>query len=218
MQNLPVVFAIDRGGLVGADGATHMRAVRFFLSALHPQYDGDGAHRRERVPSDALHRLRARAPLSGALSARLRHGCGDWRAAETVAVGRGEIRREGRGVAILAFGSMLTPALLRPRTRCHRRQYAFRQAAGRRNDERACATHELLVTVEENAVMGGAGSAVARACGQGVTGCCFIWVCRTASSNRATPRNCWLGAGWTKTAWSVPCASSQRSYTCSVVC
>ena len=56
LQNLPVVFALDRGGLVGADGATHHGQLRPRLPALRPEHDRDGAGRRERVPADAVHR------------------------------------------------------------------------------------------------------------------------------------------------------------------
>jgi deoxyxylulose-5-phosphate synthase len=72
LQNLPVMFALDRGGLVGADGATHHGSLRPVLPALHPEHGGDGAGRRERVPADALHRLSPRRPVRGALSARQR--------------------------------------------------------------------------------------------------------------------------------------------------
>ena len=55
LQNLPVVFALDRAGLVGGDGATHQGSYDLLLPALHPEPDRDGAGRRERMPADALH-------------------------------------------------------------------------------------------------------------------------------------------------------------------
>jgi hypothetical protein len=73
LQNLPVVFALDRAGLVGADGATHHGAFDLVLPALHPEHGGDGAGRRGRMPQDAVHRLRPRLPERRALPARQRH-------------------------------------------------------------------------------------------------------------------------------------------------
>ena len=55
IQNLPVVFAIDRAGLVGADGATHNGSFDLSYLRCLPEHDGDDAFRRERVPADALH-------------------------------------------------------------------------------------------------------------------------------------------------------------------
>ena len=71
LQNLPVVFALDRAGLVGADGATHAGRLRPHLPALHSEHGGDGAGRRERMPADAATPRRTLdRPGGGALSAR----------------------------------------------------------------------------------------------------------------------------------------------------
>ena len=70
LQNLPVVFAIDRAGIVGADGATHIGAFDLSYLRCLPEHDGDGAGRRERVPADALHGVHARHARRGPLSAR----------------------------------------------------------------------------------------------------------------------------------------------------
>jgi 1-deoxy-D-xylulose-5-phosphate synthase len=161
IQNLPVLFALDRGGLVGGDGATHNGAFDYAYLRAVPNMTvmapADEAECR-RMLSTALR-------LDGPAAVRYPRGTGpgatpgDVR--ETLEVGRGELRREGQRVAILAFGSMLAPAL----------------AAGEALDatvanmrfvkpldielvERLAASHELIVTVEEHAVMGGAGSAV----------------------------------------------------------
>jgi len=90
---------------------------------------------------------------------------------QTVAVGRGEVRREGRRVAILAFGSMLTPALLAGEqldaTVVNMR---FVKPLDAELVQRLAGAHELLVTVEENTVQGGAGSAVSECLAQhGIT-------------------------------------------------
>ncbi len=162
IQNLPVVLAIDRGGLVGADGATH--AGSFDLSFLRciPNLT-------VMTPSDEQEcraMLYTAFTLNTPSAVRYPRGTGPGVAIEgalqALPIGRGEVRREGNRVAILAFGAMLAPAL----------------AAGEELDAtvvnmrfvkpldselvlRLADTHELLVTVEENVVQGGAGGAVA---------------------------------------------------------
>jgi 1-deoxy-D-xylulose-5-phosphate synthase len=112
LQNLPVTFALDRGGLVGADGPDAPRRVRPLVPALHPQHDRDGPRRRERVPADALHGiLHRRAQRPCAIPRGTGPGAGDRAQMTALPVGKGEIRREGKRVAILAFGSMVKPAL-----------------------------------------------------------------------------------------------------------
>ncbi len=112
LQNLPVIFALDRAGLVGADGATHAGNLRLRLPALHSEHGRARALGRRRVPR------RCSAPRF-ATTARARCATRAARApASTPAAGldalpfgRGEVRRQGRGVAILAFGTMLAPSL-----------------------------------------------------------------------------------------------------------
>ena len=162
IQKLPVVLAIDRGGLVGADGATH--AGSFDLSFLRciPNMT-------VMTPSDeneCRQMLYTAIRLDTPSAVRYPRGMGPGVAVvdgmQALPVGRGEVRREGRRVAILAFGSMLKASL----------------AAGEQLDatvvnmrfvkpldaelvQRMAREHELLVTVEENVVQGGAGGAVA---------------------------------------------------------
>ncbi|MDO8810422.1 MAG: 1-deoxy-D-xylulose-5-phosphate synthase [Gallionella sp.] len=162
LQNLPVMLAIDRGGLVGADGATH--AGSFDLSYLRciPNMT-------VMAPSDedeCRQMLYTGHQLGTPSAVRYPRGCGSGAAINqemrALPVGKGVLRRAGKRVAILAFGSMLAPAL----------------AAGEQLDAsvanmrfvkpldaglvlQLAREHELLVTVEENAVQGGAGSAVA---------------------------------------------------------
>lgn len=162
IQNLPVVLAIDRGGLVGADGATH--AGSFDLSYLRciPNMV-------VMAPADedeCRQMLYTAFRLDTPSAVRYPRGCGPGvpvrQEMQALPLGKGELRRNGRKVAILAFGSMLAPAL----------------AAGEQMDAtvvnmrfvkpldaglvlRLAREHELLVTIEENAVQGGAGSAVA---------------------------------------------------------
>ncbi|HUL97787.1 MAG TPA: 1-deoxy-D-xylulose-5-phosphate synthase [Usitatibacter sp.] len=162
LQNLPVVFALDRGGLVGADGPTHHGA--FDLSYLRAI-----PNMTVMAPADeneCRQMLYTAFTLPSPAAVRYPRGTGpgvDVQPAMTaLPVGRGEVRREGKRVAILAFGTMLAPAL---------------EAAGELNATvanmrfvkpldadlayRLATTHDLVVTVEDNVVQGGAGSAVA---------------------------------------------------------
>ncbi len=171
IQNLPVMLAIDRGGLVGADGATH--AGSFDLSYLRciPNMT-------VMAPADeneCRQMLFTAYQLNTPSAVRYPRGRGPgvtmFKEMQALPVGKGELRRSGHDVAILAFGSMLAPA----------------QAAGEQLDAsvanmrfvkpldaelvlQLARTHKLLVTVEENTVQGGAGSAVAECLEQhGVT-------------------------------------------------
>ncbi len=162
IQNLPVMLAIDRGGLVGADGATH--AGSFDLSYLRciPNMT-------VMAPSDeneCCQMLTTAFHLDTPSAVRYPRGCGPGVAPgkemQALPVGKGELRHAGRKIAILAFGSMLAPALAAA-------QQLDATVANMRFvkplDEELvlglASGHELLVTVEENTVQGGAGSAVA---------------------------------------------------------
>jgi 1-deoxy-D-xylulose-5-phosphate synthase len=167
IQNLPVVLAIDRGGLVGADGATH--AGSFDLSFLRciPNMT-------VMTPSDeneCRQMLSTAFKLNTPTAVRYPRGTGPGMAVQstlqTLPVGKGEIRREGKQVAILAFGSMLEPALEAAKplgaTVANMR---FVKPLDEALVLQLARTHELLVTVEENTVQGGAGSAVAECLAQ----------------------------------------------------
>ena len=136
LQNLPVLFAIDRAGLVGADGPTHDGAFDLQLPALPAEHGGDGAGGRERVPADALHRRHgSTSPAAVRYPRGTRPGRRRSQQTMTRAAGRqGRAAAQRRsGVALLAFGTMLAPAADRRRSaRRHRGQHALRQAAGRR--------------------------------------------------------------------------------------
>ena len=169
IQKLPVVLAIDRGGLVGADGATH--AGSFDLSFLRciPNMT-------VMTPSDeneCRQMLYTAMTLDTPSAVRYPRGMGPGVAVvdemQALPLGRGEVRRKGKRVAILAFGSMLAPAMLAGEeldaTVVNMR---FVKPLDVALVQRLAAEHELLVTVEENTVQGGAGSAVAE-CVTGVT-------------------------------------------------
>ncbi len=167
IQNLPVMFAIDRGGLVGADGATH--AGSFDLSFLRciPNMT-------VMAPADeneCRQMLSTAYQMNSPTAVRYPRGTGPGVAVQlglaTIEVGKAEVRRTGKKIAILAFGSMLAPAL----------QAAEQLDATVVNmrfvkplDEalvlRMASEHELVVTIEENTIQGGAGSAVAECLAQ----------------------------------------------------
>jgi 1-deoxy-D-xylulose-5-phosphate synthase len=164
IQNLPVVFAIDRAGLVGGDGATHngsfdltyLRGVPN-LTVMVPA-DEDECRQMLYTAFRMETPAAVRYPRGSGPGAAIRH--------EMAALphGRGEIRRQGGGtpkIAILAFGSMLAPSLaaaeILDATVANMR---FVKPLDDALVAQLAGAHDLLVTVEENVVMGGAGSAV----------------------------------------------------------
>jgi len=163
LQNLPVVFAIDRGGLVGADGPTHHGTFDISYLTCIPNMV-------VMAPADEAE---CRKLLSTAMTldvpsaVRYPRGAGMGTVPGTdlgtLPVGKGEIRRRGKDVAILAFGSMLTPALAAGNaldaTVANMR---FVKPIDRELILQLAGEHSLLVSVEENALIGGAGSEVAR--------------------------------------------------------
>jgi 1-deoxy-D-xylulose-5-phosphate synthase len=164
LQNLPVVFALDRGGLVGADGPTHHGAFDLSYLRCIPNMT-------VMAPSDeneCRQMLYTAFTIDGPTAVRYPRGTGP--GAEIVAammplpVGRGEIRREGRGIAILAFGTTLKAALEAGNDlNATVANMRFVKPLDRDLVFRLATTHELIVTIEENVVMGGAGAAVLEA-------------------------------------------------------
>ncbi len=161
IQNLPVVFAIDRAGLVGADGPTHAGSFDLTYLRCIPNIT-------VMTPSDeneCRQMLYTAFQMNSPSAVRYPRGAGTGVAPikemKAFQIGLGEICRKGEKIAILAFGSMLKPSL---------------EAAEELNATVAnmrfvkpldddlilslAANHSLLVTVEENTIMGGAGSAV----------------------------------------------------------
>jgi len=171
LQNLPVMLAIDRGGLVGADGATHAGSFDLsFLRCIPNMTVMTPADENEcrRMLTTAFH-------LGAPSAVRYPRGSGPGVKIETALqslhVGRGEIRRAGAKVAILAFGSMLAPALqAAEQTNATVANMRFVKPLDEELVLQLAREHSLLVTVEENTVQGGAGSAVAECLQQhGVT-------------------------------------------------
>ncbi len=161
LQELDILFAIDRAGLVGEDGPTH--AGSFDLSYLRcvpnmivmTPSDEDETHKLLNTGFQHVGPAAVRYPRGKGPGTAVQQG------SEAVPIGKGLLRRQGRSVAMLAFGSMVAPAL-----------QAAEQLDATVVDMRfvkpldeeligdMAAKHQLIVTVEENAVMGGAGSAV----------------------------------------------------------
>jgi 1-deoxy-D-xylulose-5-phosphate synthase len=164
IQNLPVVFALDRAGLVGADGATHAGAYDIpYLRCIPNMSVACPADENEcrQLLSTAFaqnHPVAVRYPRGAGA------GVAQQASLEGLPFGKGEVRRTGRGIAVLAFGTLLYPALVAGEaldlTVVNMRWAKpldvelLLQVAG---------SHDALVTVEEGAVMGGAGSAVLEA-------------------------------------------------------
>lgn len=165
LQDLKVLFVLDRAGFVGADGATH--AGSFDLSYLRciPNVI-------IMAPADeneCWHLLNTGFAHSGAAAVRFPRGTGPGvpieRDATTYPLGKGEIRRKGKKVALLAFGSVLQAALRAAdsldATVANMR---FVKPLDTELIRQLASEHDILVTIEENAVMGGAGSAVNEFC------------------------------------------------------
>jgi 1-deoxy-D-xylulose-5-phosphate synthase len=164
LQNLPVMLAIDRAGLVGADGPTHAGAFDLsFLRCIPNMLIA--------APSDEdeCRRLLSTAYRhDGPSAVRYPRGTGPGATIDpgldTLPVGRGTVRRQGRGTAILAFGNPVTPALaVAEKLDATVADMRFVKPLDRDLVCRLAETHERLVTIEENVVMGGAGAAVAEA-------------------------------------------------------
>jgi 1-deoxy-D-xylulose-5-phosphate synthase len=162
LQNLPVTFAIDRGGLVGGDGATHQGAFDLsFLRCIPNMVVMAPADENE-----CRHMLYTAVSLDGPAAVRYPRGQGPGvpvtRQMDALPVGRAEIRREGRsGLLLLAFGTMLAPcAALAERLDATLVNMRFVKPLDEDTVCRLAATHSCIVTLEENVVAGGAGSAV----------------------------------------------------------
>jgi len=164
IQDLPVVFALDRAGLVGGDGATHNGAFDYAYLRSVPNLT-------LMAPADeneCRQMLYTAFTLDGPAAVRYPRGSGPGvapvKAMQALPVGRGELRREGRRIALLAFGAMLRPALeAAVALGATVASMRFVKPLDADLVRQLAETHELLVTIEEHVVMGGAGSAVCEA-------------------------------------------------------
>lgn len=164
LQNLDVTFALDRAGLVGADGATH--AGNYDLAYLRciPNMvvmAASDENECRQMLTTAYHYpgpAAVRYPRGAGVGAQIEEKL------ESIEIGKGEVRRSGKEVAILAFGSMVAPSLKAGEeldaTVANMR---FVKPLDVELVKRLAAEHEYLVTVEEGCIMGGAGAAVMEA-------------------------------------------------------
>ena len=161
LQNLPVLFAVDRAGIVGADGPTH--AGLYDLSFLRCVPNMIVA-----APSDENEcRLLLSTCYQADAPAAVRYPRGTGTGAhvsddlETVAVGKGIVRRQGEKTAFIAFGSMVAPALaVADKLNATVADMRFVKPIDEELIVRLAQSHDYIVTAEENAEQGGAGSAV----------------------------------------------------------
>ena len=164
LQNLPVVFALDRAGLVGADGATHAGAYDIAFVRCIPNMSmacpADERECRQLLTTayEQDHPVAVRYPRGAGV------GVAPLPDLEGLPFGKGEVRRKGRRTAILAFGTLLYPALQAAEaldaTVVNMR---WAKPLDTQLLLQVAAEHDALVTVEEGCIMGGAGSAVAEA-------------------------------------------------------
>jgi 1-deoxy-D-xylulose-5-phosphate synthase len=164
LQNLDVTFALDRAGLVGADGATHagnydMAFIRCIPNMVLMAASDENECRQMlttayQYPGPAAVRYPRGAGIGAAVSKEL----------APIEFGKGEIRRKGQKIAILAFGSMVAPSVAAAEqldaTVANMR---FIKPLDVELLKQLAREHDCLVTVEEGSIMGGAGAAVAEA-------------------------------------------------------
>jgi 1-deoxy-D-xylulose-5-phosphate synthase len=161
LQNLDVTFGIDRAGLVGEDGPTHAGAYDYAFMRTIPNIvifaPADENECRQMLYTAYQHQ--------GCTAVRYPRGTGTGVAIEekmtALPIGKGEIKRHGQKIAILAFGSMVTPSLQAAETlNATVANMRFVKPLDEALIRQLASDHDLLVTVEEHAIMGGAGSAV----------------------------------------------------------
>jgi 1-deoxy-D-xylulose-5-phosphate synthase len=164
LQNLDVTFALDRAGLVGADGATHAGNYDIAYLRCIPNMvvmtPSDENECRKMLSTAYRH--------PGPASVRYPRGAGPGTVIEAdldpIEIGKASVRRQGRQVAILAFGTMVAPALKAgEELNATVADMRFVKPLDTALVAQLAASHDLIVTIEEGSVMGGAGSAVAEA-------------------------------------------------------
>ena len=164
LQNLDVTFALDRAGLVGADGATHAGNYDLAFLRCIPNMVVMAAS----DENECRQMLSTAFAYKGPASVRYPRGSGSGVAVEktlsTIPLGKGQVRREGKGIAILAFGTMVAPALAAgDKLNATVANMRFIKPLDIELVKQLAASHDALVTVEEGCIMGGAGAAVSEA-------------------------------------------------------
>ena len=164
LQNLPVVFALDRAGLVGADGATHAGAYDIAFLRCIPNIslacpsDENECRQLLTCAFEQNHPVAVRYPRGAGAGVAVHSGL------ESLPFGKAQLKRSGKDIAILAFGTLLYPALVAAEalgaTVVNMR---WVKPLDTELLLKVAAEHAALVSVEEGSVMGGAGSAVSEA-------------------------------------------------------
>ena len=161
LQNLDVLFALDRAGLVGPDGPTHAGSFDYSYLACIPNMlimaPADENECRQMLYTGYLY--------EGPASVRYPRGKGPGvsvdKAMTALPLGKAEIRHQGKGIAILAWGSMVTPALtVGKQLGATVVNMRFVKPLDEQLLLDLAKSHDVLVTIEENVLSGGAGSAV----------------------------------------------------------
>jgi 1-deoxy-D-xylulose-5-phosphate synthase len=161
IQNLDVLFAIDRAGLVGEDGPTHAGSFDYTFLRCIPNM----LIMAPKDEAECRQMLCTGYQFKGPASVRYPRGTGPGvdidSGLDTLEIGKSEILREGKDVAILAFGSMVEPSRsVADKLSATLINMRFIKPMDHAAVIQAAKDHSLIVTVEENAIMGGAGSAV----------------------------------------------------------
>ena len=161
LQNLPVLFAIDRAGIVGADGPTHAGLYDLsFLRCVPNMIIAAPSDENEcRLLLSTCYQANSpsavRYPRGTGTGATISDGL------ETVEIGKGIIRREGEKIVVIAFGSMVAPSLVAAdKLNATVADMRFVKPIDEELIVRLARSHDYIVTAEENAEQGGAGSAV----------------------------------------------------------
>ncbi|GAA5190764.1 1-deoxy-D-xylulose-5-phosphate synthase [Ferrimonas gelatinilytica] len=161
IMNLPVLFAIDRGGLVGADGQTHQGAFDLSFLRTVPNLTimapADENECRQMLYTGHRHTGPAavRYPRGNGMGIPLQSEM------TALAIGKAEIRRQGKGIAILSFGTLLPYALeAAEQLDATVVNMRFVKPLDHEMVKAMAESHDHLITLEENAIQGGAGSAV----------------------------------------------------------
>ncbi|MES2257899.1 MAG: 1-deoxy-D-xylulose-5-phosphate synthase [Pseudomonadota bacterium] len=164
LQNLDVTFALDRAGLVGADGATHAGNYDIAYLRCIPNMVVMAAS----DENECRQMLTTGYRYDGPAAIRYPRGAGIGAAIDpaltAIEIGKGEIKRQGQKIAILAFGSMVAPSVAAgEQLGATVANMRFVKPLDVELVRQLAAQHDCLVTVEEGAIMGGAGAAVAEA-------------------------------------------------------
>nr|BFE93775.1 hypothetical protein GCM10020185_43110 [Pseudomonas brassicacearum subsp. brassicacearum] len=217
VQNLDVLFAIDRAGLVGEDGPTH--AGSFDLSFLRcipgmlVMTPSDENELRKMLTTGHL--------FNGPAAVRYPRGTGPNATISTdlepIEIGKGVIRRQGKHTALLVFGVQLAEALKVAETLdATVVDMRFVKPLDEALVREMAGSHDLLVTLEEKRHHGRRRCGGQRIPGPGKTSSsrCCTWACRTAMSNTPSRRRCSPNVGWTRWESKRRCASGCCCWAC----